>query len=399
MSPRRLALCLVCGALALPRAAGAQWLRRVALRPSAGAAMMLSAHQRQRLDYGLGLASALTLTVDATRALGGYARLAHLWFPSGQGDGEALLVTAGPRVVATLGDAGRPWAELGAGVAVTGGAARFAFDAALGWDFSVTGAVSVGPFVRYAQLVAGERDAPDDAQALSLGAQVSFQAPAAQAVVSAPGQSDGDGDGVEDGRDVCPALPAGALPDPTRLGCPLNDRDHDRVFDRDDDCPNVPAGPRPDPTRPGCPLPAVSPAGSPAASAPPAPSSPVTDRPRAGSWRAALAEPVRFEGMGSALDDEARAVVARVAQALSEAPASVHLVVEGHADPGAEREHGAALGTRRAQAVIDALVACGVARARMVARTAGTSRPLWSPRTEEGRRANRRVELRVVGGE
>jgi outer membrane protein OmpA-like peptidoglycan-associated protein len=396
MSPRRLALSLCLAALAVPRASRAQWLRRVALRPSFGATMMLSAHQRQRLDYGLGLASALTLTVDATRAVGGFARVAHLWFPSGRGDGEALLTTVGPRVWATLGDPGRPWAELGVGVAVTGGAPRFAFDAALGWDFSVSPAVSVGPFVRYAQLVAAERDAPTDAQALSLGAQVSFQAPALQGVVRAPGRVDGDGDGVEDPRDVCPDLSAGALPDPTRPGCPLNDRDLDRVFDRDDDCPNVPSGPRPDPARPGCPLPAPTavtpPAVTPAAPAP-------TSRPRTVAWRAALAEPVRFAASERALDPDGRAVVARMAVALAAAPEAVRLVVEGHADPGAEREQGAALGTQRAQAVIDALVEHGVDRARMVPRTAGISRPLWSPRTEEGRRGNRRVELRVVGGE
>lgn len=394
MSRRRLAIALGLAALALPRVARAQWLRRVALRPSVGAAMMLSDHQRQRLDYGLGLASALTLTVDATRAVGGYVRVTHLWFPSGQGDGEALLTTAGPRVGATLGEAGRPWVELGLGVAVTGSAARFAFDTAVGWDFSVSPAVSVGPFVRYAQVFAAARDAPSDAQALSLGAQVSFQAPAAQGDVRVPGRVDGDGDGVEDPRDVCPELSAGALPDPTRLGCPLNDRDHDRVFDRDDDCPNTPAGPHPDPSRPGCPLPAavVTPAVTPAVT-------PVGVRARGTAWRAVLAEPVRFEATESALGVEARAVVARMAQALAVAPEGVRLVVEGHADPGGERDLGAALGTRRAQSVIDALTEHGVDRGRMVPRTAGISRPLWSPRTEEGRRGNRRVELRVVGGE
>lgn len=396
MNPRPLALSLLLAALTLPRAARAQWLRRVALRPSVGATMMLSEHQRQRLDFGLGLSSALTLTVDATRVVGGYARVAHLWFPSGQGDGEALLTALGPRVWATLGDAGRPWAELGVGVALTGGAARFAFDAAVGWDFSVSPAVSVGPVVRYTQLVAGERDAPSDAQALSLGAQVSFQAPGAQGVVIATTRADRDGDGVDDARDVCPELSAGALPDPTRPGCPLNDRDHDRVFDRDDDCPNVAAGPHPDPARPGCPLPAPTAVPPPAVS-PPAPSP--SPRPRPLAWRATLAEPVRFALSEGALDPDGRAVVAQMALALAAAPEGVRLVVEGHADPGSEREHAASLGTRRAQAVIDALVEHGVSRTRMVSRTAGSTRPLWSPRTEEGRRGNRRVELRVVGGE
>ncbi|MFO0625590.1 MAG: hypothetical protein U0325_08225 [Polyangiales bacterium] len=253
MNRRRLALALALTAFAMPRVVHAQWLRRVALRPSVGASMMLSERQRQRRDYGLGLASALTLTVDATRAVGGYARVAHLWFPSARGDGEALLITAGPRVWATLGEVGRPWVEVGLGAALTGGDARFAFDAALGWEFTVAPAVSVGPFVRYAQLVAGDRDAPSDAQTLSMGAQVSFQAPAAQEVARTPTRPDLDGDGVDDARDVCPDVPASALPDPTRPGCPLNDRDHDRVFDRDDDCPNVPVRSAPRPHASGMP--------------------------------------------------------------------------------------------------------------------------------------------------
>jgi outer membrane protein OmpA-like peptidoglycan-associated protein len=59
---------------------------------------------------------------------------------------------------------------------------------------------------------------------------------------------DTDADGVADGKDHCPATPAGALVDAS--GCPI-DGDKDGIFDGLDQCPNTPAGATVDPR--GCP--------------------------------------------------------------------------------------------------------------------------------------------------
>jgi hypothetical protein len=64
---------------------------------------------------------------------------------------------------------------------------------------------------------------------------------------------DRDGDGVDDAHDLCPEVPAGAHPEPTRPGCPAVDSDGDGIFDYQDLCPVVPMGAHPDPDRPGCP--------------------------------------------------------------------------------------------------------------------------------------------------
>ncbi len=112
---------------------------------------------------------------------------------------------------------------------------------------------------------------------------------------------------------------------------------------------------------------------------------------RGTAWRAVLAEPVRFEATESALGLEARAVVARMALALAVAPEGVRLVVEGHADPGGERELAAALGTRRAQSVIDALMEHGVDRATDGRRARRGSRARCGPR------ARRRVVAATAG--
>lgn len=68
---------------------------------------------------------------------------------------------------------------------------------------------------------------------------------------------DPDGDGVVGSDDVCPNEPAGAHPNPLRMGCPDSDGDHDGVFDSVDGCPSVAQGPTPDPARRGCPRPAA----------------------------------------------------------------------------------------------------------------------------------------------
>lgn len=51
---------------------------------------------------------------------------------------------------------------------------------------------------------------------------------------------------------------------------------------------------------------------------------------------------------------------------------------------------------QRAQAVADLLAEGGVQRARMAAQGYGESQPKASNTTEEGRSANRRVEIRLV---
>ena len=71
---------------------------------------------------------------------------------------------------------------------------------------------------------------------------------------AAAGPVDTDGDGVFDPEDVCPTVPMGANPDPSRRGCPLTDTDGDGVFDGEDQCVNEPMGPTPDPAHRGCPL-------------------------------------------------------------------------------------------------------------------------------------------------
>lgn len=72
---------------------------------------------------------------------------------------------------------------------------------------------------------------------------------------------------------------------------------------------------------------------------------------------------------------------------------ALKLSVEGHTDNSGSPAHNIALSQARAKSVVAALVSAGVQRYRLTAQGFGADRPIASNGTEEGRAANRRVEL------
>lgn len=72
---------------------------------------------------------------------------------------------------------------------------------------------------------------------------------------------------------------------------------------------------------------------------------------------------------------------------------SQHIRVEGHADERGTREYNLALGERRANAVLQYLVANGIARSRLETISYGKERPADPGHDESAWAKNRRVEL------
>ncbi len=102
---------------------------------------------------------------------------------------------------------------------------------------------------------------------------------------------------------------------------------------------------------------------------------------------------VVFFARGShALDDDARAALARQAAVLRRQP-DVALRVEGHADERGTRAFNIALGERRANAVRDHLVALGVAPKRIVVTSYGKERPAFAGAGAAAWAQNRRAVL------
>ena len=103
---------------------------------------------------------------------------------------------------------------------------------------------------------------------------------------------------------------------------------------------------------------------------------------------------VLFDYDHSELRPEAMVEIGKIAQILTDNP-DIECVIEGHTDNTGGEEYNQTLSEKRAKAVYDALVNCGIPDSRMTWKGFGFSRPVAPNDTPEGRQKNRRVEIRV----
>jgi outer membrane protein OmpA-like peptidoglycan-associated protein len=75
------------------------------------------------------------------------------------------------------------------------------------------------------------------------------------------------------------------------------------------------------------------------------------------------------------------------------------LVIEGHTDNTGKKDKNMKLSQARAEAVIDLLVADGVERSRLTGKGLGDTVPVGDNATNEGRQANRRVQVEIAANE
>lgn len=102
---------------------------------------------------------------------------------------------------------------------------------------------------------------------------------------------------------------------------------------------------------------------------------------------------IHFDYDSAHIQPRSEPVIAQIA-ALMRANPSWHVEVSGHTDSDGGPAYNLALSQRRAQAVVDDLVAhYAVARSRLVAKGYGQTRPVASNATDAGKALNRRVEL------
>ncbi len=167
---------------------------------------------------------------------------------------------------------------------------------------------------------------------------------------------DTDGDGVEDYLDQCPDTPAGVPVG--KWGCPL-DSDGDGVTDDRDKCPGTPIG--------------VT----------------VND---AGCWEL---KGLNFETDKADIQDKYFPILENVLKILKGEPA-LKIEVQGHTDNRGSAKYNQKLSERRAVAVMEYLVKHGVSKDRISAVGYGVTQPTASNYTEQGRQANRRVEIKPI---
>ncbi len=78
---------------------------------------------------------------------------------------------------------------------------------------------------------------------------------------------------------------------------------------------------------------------------------------------------------------------------------TIRLRMEGHADERGSTEYNLALGSRRAQSVLDFLSGFGIAASRMTTTSFGEERPTVNRSDEAAWAQNRRVEFVITGGQ
>ncbi|MEJ2428528.1 MAG: OmpA family protein [Deltaproteobacteria bacterium] len=166
---------------------------------------------------------------------------------------------------------------------------------------------------------------------------------------------DSDADGVIDYSDKCPGTPPGVPVDSS--GCPP-DSDADGVPDYLDQCPSTPVG------------------------------ATVNE---VGCW--SLKATMLFDSNSSYLKKEADPLLDEVVSILKKNP-QIKVEIQGYADNTGTAHYNQWLSERRAKRVMDYLVSKGINPERLQAKGYGSTRPVASNATEEGRAQNRRVELK-----
>ena len=181
------------------------------------------------------------------------------------------------------------------------------------------------------------------------------------------GCPDKDGDGIGDSEDACPEIP-GPL---SSKGCP--DKDGDGVADKDDKCIDQ-VGPA---SNNGC---------------------PITQAPTLTK----VEEKIIFKAVADLQFETGKAVIKAYSfDSLDELAAlmvkrpELTLILSGHTDNVGKPAANKILSMKRAQAVKNYLMDAGVDGSRIAAVGYGSTRPVASNKTPQGRQKNRRVEFKV----
>ncbi|MBW4359106.1 thrombospondin type 3 repeat-containing protein [Flavobacterium taihuense] len=184
------------------------------------------------------------------------------------------------------------------------------------------------------------------------------------------GCPDTDGDGVTDASDKCPTVAGPA----SNGGCPELDSDKDGVIDKEDACPTV-AGPA---SNKGCPE--------------------VTEqvlqelKVQARAVYFVTGKAILATADKGATDGRLEAIK----EILKNYP-NAKFAIEGHTDSTGSAKINQKLSEDRAKVVMDKLIEKGVNPANLTSAGFGSTKPVATNKTKEGRALNRRTEIRHIG--
>ena len=168
---------------------------------------------------------------------------------------------------------------------------------------------------------------------------------------------DSDKDGVYDYKDECPGTKEGIVVDP--VGCPL-DTDKDGVYDYEDACPGTPESFKVD--KKGCPL--------------------------------SKKLMINFAINNATIEENSFGKIEEFAKFLKD-NTQYGAEIVGHTDSIGSKQTNMKLSQRRAVSVKMALIKEGVSASRLKSRGRGELEPIANNRSKEGRRENRRIEVKL----
>jgi outer membrane protein OmpA-like peptidoglycan-associated protein len=219
---------------------------------------------------------------------------------------------------------------------------------------------------------------------------------------------DRDGDGIHDAEDACPTEPGKKSADPKKNGCPFVDVDGDGIADEVDACPKEPGKPSADPAKHGCP-PDGDNDGVPDAvdACPDKRGGPDADPKKHGCPHVTVTETeiqithqVKFKVAQASLDQTVDPVsddlLTEVRNAILDHPEIELIEVQGHADVSGPEDFNQRLSQGRADAVRRWLIKRGIPAKKLISKGYGSTMPVASNETEEGRQLNRRVQFIIV---
>ncbi len=250
----------------------------------------------------------------------------------------------------------------------------------------------------------------------AIGALFDTCEPEPVVVAKAPDDTDTDGDGVEDRLDQCPDTPDGVPVD--YKGCP-KDSDGDGVYDNMDKCPDTPKGVRVDSD--GCPedsdgdgvynyldecpgTPAgveVDSKGCPKDSDKDGVLDSMDECPKtpkgakvnsAGCW---VLDSVLFDINKATIKSGFYSELDNVVNILNNEP-DLKVELQGHTCNLGSDVYNLQLSDKRARSVMEYIVSKGIDQTRVSAKGYGETKPFASNDTEEGRKANRRVQIAPI---
>jgi outer membrane protein OmpA-like peptidoglycan-associated protein/ABC-type nitrate/sulfonate/bicarbonate transport system substrate-binding protein len=105
---------------------------------------------------------------------------------------------------------------------------------------------------------------------------------------------------------------------------------------------------------------------------------------------------INFHSAAAALDAESMAIINHQLLPQLEIARNMYVRVEGNTDSVGPEPFNRALSEKRARAIVDYLVSRGIDKERMSARGNGSTRPVASNKTAEGRARNRRTDILFI---